>query len=147
MDIFFPVTIKHYSNNFVCKFWQLSLGWEEGQRASYFIKDCSEGFCNWSVSKIFLVDICLLAKEISLLPVILKKKSEQSKGGGSHSKGKVWVLDQKKRIWVSIWQQDSVTNCSMKSLQISCSCETLVAKFPSFYVYDPEPKPWGLIYM
>lgn len=43
---FFPVTIKHCSNNFVCKFWQLSLGWEEGQRASCFMKDCSEGFCN-----------------------------------------------------------------------------------------------------
>jgi len=71
---FFPVTIKHYSNNFVCKFWQLSLGWEEGHRASYFIRDCSEGFCNWSVSKNVLVDICLLAREISLLPIILNKK-------------------------------------------------------------------------
>lgn len=29
----------------------------------------------------------------------------------------------------------------MKSLQISCSCETLVAKFPSFCVYGPEPEP------
>lgn len=98
MDIFFPVTIKHYSNNSACKFWQLSLGWEEGQRASDFIKDCSEGFCNRSVSKIFLVDICLLAKEISLPPAILNKKSQQSKGGGSHSKGEPRVLDRKKRF-------------------------------------------------
>lgn len=71
---FFPVTIKHYSNNFVCKFWQLSLGWEEGHRASYFIRNCSEGFCNWSVSKNVLVDICLLARDLSLLPIILNKK-------------------------------------------------------------------------
>lgn len=94
---FFPVTIKHYSNNFVCKFWQLRLGWEEGHRASYFIRDCSEGFCNWSVSKNVLVDICLLAREISLLPIILNKKLLQSEGSCSHSKGKVWILDSKKK--------------------------------------------------
>lgn len=44
------------------------------------------------------MDICLLAKEISLIPVILNKKSQQSKGGGSRSKGKVWVLDQKRDL-------------------------------------------------
>ena len=126
---FFPVTVKHYSNNFVCKFSQLSLGWEEAQRASYFIKDCNEGFCNWSVIKNFVVDICLLAKEISLLPALLNKETQQSKGGGSHSKGKVWVPDQKKRIWVSIWQQNSITGWSTESLQTSCSCETSVTRF------------------
>lgn len=122
---FFPVTIKHYSNNFVCKFWQLSLGWEEGQRASYFIRDCSEGFCNWSVSKILLEDICLLAKEISLLPIILNKKLLQSEGGGSQQgqglgskppKNGVWPVFNSKRVaqtaqwiplnWLFLWNVD-----------------------------------------
>lgn len=49
----------------------------------------------------FLVDICLLAKESSLLPIILNEKSQQSGGGGSHSKAKVWGSDLKKRLWVS----------------------------------------------
>lgn len=51
--------------------------------------------------KSFLVDICSLAKESSLLPLILNEKSQQSEGGGSHSKAKVWDLGLKKRLWVS----------------------------------------------
>lgn len=115
------------------------LEWEEGQRASDFLNDCREGFCNWSVSKTSLVNICLLAREICLLPTVINKKSQQREGGGSCNKGKLWVLDLKKWIWV-------YTGCRMTAGtdQWDSSRWTLVAGFPSHPAHGPEPKPWAL---